>query len=340
MDIEETRIMRYDPALGGEPIWPHTVEAFWADQACTIRSDTTRNTWGYSYRRLDRLNGGKPIVEYTPDDLVAYITQRNWDGPRWAPLTARNHRTALCSLFGWAHLVGRIPADPSALLGRLVRIRQQRARTVHWLNDAQIAALIATTDIDRLADRRDRILLMLGLLAGLRTGEISRLRWRDVDLAGGWLRFTGKGDKPATVTMPEQLRAELRAWRELMRAAFETLDEIPVVCTLAFPLGVYARSATAALTAMPVGQNGIARVVHDRGERIGVPDLRPHDLRRTLAGMLDEQGTRLQDVRLVLRHERLATTEAYLADNPRRVERRMRALTLPGQSTPHAVTLS
>jgi hypothetical protein len=45
--------------------------------------------------------------------------------------------------------------------------------------------------------------------------------------------------------------------------------------------------------------------------------------------MLDEQGARLQDVRLVLRHERLATTEAYLADNPRRVERRMRAFTLP-----------
>jgi integrase len=78
-----------------------------------------------------------------------------------------------------------------------------------------------------------------------------------------------------------------------------------------------------------VGPNGIARAVHDRGNLIGVPDLRPHDLRRTLAGMLDEQGTRLQDVRLVLRHERLATTEAYLADNPRRVEERMRALRLP-----------
>jgi integrase len=329
MDIEETRIVSYNPALGDEPIWPRTVDAFWRDSACTIRSDTTRNTWGYSYRRLDRLNGGKPIVEYTPDDLVAYVTQRDWAGPRWAPLTARNHRTALCSLFGWAHLVGRIPADPSALLGRLVRIRQQRSRTVHWLNDHQIAALVATTDTDGLVDRRDRILLLLGLLGGLRTGEISRLRWRDVDLGGGWLRFTGKGDKPATVTMPEQLRVELIAWRAVVLAAFGALDDIPVVCTVAFPAGVYVTGAARALTRASVGPNGIARIVHDRGTLIGVPDLRPHDLRRTLAGMLDEQGTRLQDVRLVLRHERLATTEAYLADNPRRVERRMRALTLP-----------
>ena len=69
--------------------------------------------------------------------------------------------------------VGRIPADPSAPLGRLVRIRHQRARHPHWLNDTQIAALMATTHTDRLVDRRDRIVLLLGLLTGLRTGEIA-----------------------------------------------------------------------------------------------------------------------------------------------------------------------
>lgn len=42
--------------------------------------------------------------------------------------------------------------------------------------------------------------------------------------------------------------------------------------------------------------------------------------------MLDDQGA--QDVRLVLCHERLATTETYLADNPA-VEDRMRRLRLP-----------
>lgn len=320
--------MRDDHRLGHEPIWPDTVEAFWADKACTIRSETTRNTWGYSYRRLDRLNDHKPIVDYRTDDLVAYVTQRGWDGPRWAPLTARNHRTAMSSLFGWAHLAGRIPTDPSAPLGRLVRIRQQRARTLHWLNDHQIAALMATTDTEQLIDRRDRIIVLLGLLAGLRTGEISRLRWHNVDLAAGWLRFTGKGDKPATITTSDQLRAELESWQALVAERFDNISQLPVVPTLACPLGAHARSATPALVAAPVGPNGLARIVHDRGVRIGIPDLRPHDLRRTLAGMLDDQGARLQDVRLVLRHERLATTEAYLADNPRRVEQRMRTLRL------------
>lgn len=93
--------------------------------------------------------------------------------------------------------------------------------------------------------------------------------------------------------MPEQLRGELLEWRAIVWCAFPVLDDVRWCARSRSPLGVYARSATAGLVALPVGPNGIARVVHDRGTRIDVPDLRPDDLRRTFAGMLDEQGTRL-----------------------------------------------
>jgi len=101
------------------------------------------------------------------------------------------------------------------------------------------------------------------------------------------------------------------------------------LCALRFPHGPTGRAGAVELLTVGLTSNALARIVHIRGVAIGIPDLRPHDLRRTLAGILDDQGARLQDVRLILRHDRLATTEAYLHDNPRRVERRMRALTLP-----------
>jgi integrase len=171
---------------------------------------------------------------------------------------------------------------------------------------------------------------MLGLLAGLRTGELCALAWRNVDLHAGVLRFMGKGGKAAIVTMPAQLVAELERWSQVVVAAgVEPTGELPVVCALRFPHGPLGRAGAVDLVAVGLTSNGLARIVHDRGVAIGIPDLRPHDLRRTLAGILDDQGARLQDVRLVLRHDRLATTEAYLRDNPRRVERRMRRLTLP-----------
>jgi hypothetical protein len=42
---------------------------------------------------------------------------------------------------------------------------------------------------------------------------------------------------------------------------------------------------------------------------------RPHDLRRTLAGTLDARRVPLQAIRVVLRHDTIAATPAYLADN-------------------------
>ncbi len=64
-----------------------------------------------------------------------------------------------------------------------------------------------------------------------------------------------------------------------------------------------------------------------RGVEIGIPDLRPHDLRRTLAGTLDARSVPVQDIRLVLRHHHVAT-QTYLADNPLRVRDRMRSFTI------------
>ncbi len=130
--------------------------------------------------------------------------------------------------------------------------------------------------------------------------------------------------------MPRQLQDELTTWSHTVAAhRLDPVGDLPVGLTLQFPAGIRADTAAPTLLPTAIGWNGLARIVHDRGMLIGIRDLRPHDLRRTLAGLLDGQGTRLQDIRLVLRHDRLATTEAYLRDNPRRVERRMRALTLP-----------
>jgi integrase len=254
-------VTQVDPALAALPLWPDTVNAFYADRACSIRSDATRKTWGYTYRRIQRLHPDKAIGEFSTDDLVAFVTQRGWEGPRWASSTARNYRTALQSLFGWAHHAGRIDVDPAWRLGHRVRIRRVRVWQPHWLTEPQIAALLQTTDGDDLRSMRDRAALMLGLFAGLRTGEMHRLRWRDLDLDHGLIEIIGK--------------------------------------------------------------EGIRRVVHARGEQIDLTYLRPHDLRRTLAGILDARDTPIQDIRAVLRHDTIAATQIYIGENPLRANRTM-----------------
>jgi hypothetical protein len=81
---------------------------------------------GLHLSHAQRLHPNKRVGAFTTDDLVAFVTQRNWDSPRWASATARNHRVALQSLFGWAQDAERIPIDPAWRLGQLVRIRHVR----------------------------------------------------------------------------------------------------------------------------------------------------------------------------------------------------------------------
>ena len=78
----------------------------------------------------------------------------------------------------------------------------------------------------------------------------------------------------------------------------------------------------------PLSIEGIRQVVNRHGARIGIAYLRPHDLRRTLAGTLDARGVPLKDIRVALRHETLTATHAYLADNPLRAHARLRHFTV------------
>ncbi len=218
-------------------LWPDTVDAFYDDRACSVRSAATRKTWGYTHRMLQRRHPGKAVGSFTTDDLVAFVTQRGWEARRWSSATARNYRIAMQSLFGWAHHAERIPVDPAWRLGQLVRIRRVRTWQPHWLTEGQIVALLRTADDHDLTSKRDRTVLMLGLFAGPRTGDLQRLRWRSVDAAHGVIDLIGKGAKPPTVVMARNFAHSYGQWHTRMRAIDAFVADWPVVPVLAAPRG-------------------------------------------------------------------------------------------------------
>jgi integrase len=65
--------------------------------------------------------------------------------------------------------------------------------------------------------------------------------------------------------------------------------------------------------------DNVRRIISQRAEAIGLGVVATHDLRRTFAGWLDEDGVGLSGVQAALRHSTPAVTVAcYLDPSPRR----------------------
>ena len=78
---------------------------------------------------------------------------------------------------------------------------------------------------------------MVGLFAGLRTGELHRLRWRDVAIDYATIEIVGKGAHPATAPAPPQLQHQLAAWHNTIEAGEGYDASWPVLPVLSSPRG-------------------------------------------------------------------------------------------------------
>jgi len=107
--------------------------------------------------------------------------------PGWAAETMKSARSVFVGFCRWMHGMGYIDVDPSLRL-RPVSVPPGEPRP------------IPETVLRRalgLADRRERLILLLGAHAGMRAAEIAQVN--RLHLAGDLLRVTGKGGKVRTV---------------------------------------------------------------------------------------------------------------------------------------------
>lgn len=141
---------------------------------------------------------------------------------------------------------------------------------------------------------RDRVLLAVLYGSGLRVGEATQLKPRDIDARRNvlWVR-QGKGRKDRQTLLPAKLLELLRLYWRAKRPG----DWLFPVVDGTRPIGpktVYLACRNAALTA------GLSKSVH------------PHSLRHAFATHLLEAGTNLRTIQILLGHANLETTARYL----------------------------
>ena len=186
---------------------------------------------------------------------------------------------------------------------RIIAIPSKRyeKRTIGYLNQDEINALIAAPDISTWIGRRDYTLLLLTIQTGLRVSELINLTCGDVVLGtGAHIRCMGKGRRERATPLRKDCKAALRTW-----FCECSLDQSK-------PLFVSNRGGR-------LSRDAVERIVRKYVELASskCPTLKgkrvtPHVLRHTAAMQLLQNGVDLTVIALWLGHESVETTQIYI----------------------------
>jgi integrase len=234
-------------------------------------------------RIRDAAAKGKPIVQEYTDRLGR---ERKRKAQPLSPRAINMTVILLAAILEGAverELIARNPAK-----GKNRRVRERAPRRSYLETAEQIEALLdAAGEIDREPTTKGnrRAIVAVFVFAGLRISELVALRWRDVDLAAGWLHT---GSKTDAGWRQVKIRGALRDALLTLKAA--TADVTPDAYIFATPTG--ARPSTT-----KVRDHKLAPAIQRASERLterGVPPLpdklTPHSLRRTFCSLLYALG--------------------------------------------------
>jgi integrase len=230
--------------------------------------------------------------------VQSFLNGKLRSGLSWK--TVKHIRTTFGTVLGAAGMLGLIQSNP-ARKTKLPRRGPVAEKTP-----------IAPEKIRQLLEalpEPSRSLAWLLVLTGLRVGELLALRWRDIDLALGWLRvrqtvYEGRFDDPKTKRSKRTVPLGAKGIEILSAFKPQRIDSEALVFAT--------RRGT------PFSRrNLLNRQLAPTCERLGIEGVTWHWLRHANATLLDAVGTPLGTVQALLGHSSAEVTrEIYLHSVP------------------------
>lgn len=187
----------------------------------------------------------------------------------------RHVKSALSKAYQWEYLKSPI---------RFPKMLKEEEQ-MRFLSADQLRTLIGKIDDQEFAD-----LCLFAAYTGLRSGEILRLRWSDVDNPQGFLRISPKqkNKKESRIPINEHTRAILEKVFSKDQSKIFRFESLTWVSQ---------KFKTAAIKA-------------------GLPDARFHDLRHTFGSHLAMAGEHVKAIQDLMRHKSIISTMVYVKVSP------------------------
>lgn len=199
---------------------------------------------------------------------------------------------ALRALLRYLHVQGLIDQP---LAGGVLSVARRREDLPRGLSDEQVRVMLDSCDRSTRIGRRDYAVLLVLVRLGLRCSEIAALTLEDVDWRAGEIVIRGKGSRIDRLPLPADVGEALADY--LCRGRPRGYGRL---------LFLNGRAPIAGLS-----RDTVSMVVVRACRRVGMPPVRAHRLRHTVATELLRRGAGLAEIGQVLRHQDQRTTSIY-----------------------------
>jgi integrase/recombinase XerD len=231
---------------------------------------------------------GKPLALVTLMDVQAYAGSLGQGSLK--PASQNRALTAVKSLLSFGHEAGYLPFN----VGAAVKLRADRdSLAQRILEESEVARLIEAAP-----EGRDRVLLKLLYVSGVRVSEVCGLKWCDAvpRAEGGQITVFGKGGKTRTVLLKSKVWAQLLSLRS---------DAGPVDPMFRSRKGGH------------LDPSQVRRIVYGAARKAGLEQkVSPHWMRHAHASHALDRSAPIHLVQATLGHASVSTTGRYLHARP------------------------
>ena len=253
----------------------------------------TRRNYGKALDDLFLLAAGRPLSR-------ALLMEYRAAMEALSPSTVNVRLSAVRKMVSEARKNGMLGAEEAANLTEVPNIPQKGTRLGNWLTREQARELLAVPDRSTLKGKRDYMILATLVGCALRREELAVLDVDTIQLREGrWVLvdLEGKGRRVRTVAIPAWVKQGINAW--MTAAGVEEGRLLRAVSK-----GGKVKESMSGWA--------VWSVVEQSAREIGIEPFGAHDLRRTCAKLCRKNGGNIEQIKFLLGHSSIQTTERYL----------------------------
>ena len=259
----------------------------------SVGSPHSRRNYAKALDLLFAFAAGRPL---TRSLLLEYRT--SMEG--LAPSTVNVRLAAVRKMVTEAKRNGLLSSEEASNLTDVPNVRQRGTRLGNWLTKEQARELLQTPDRSTLKGKRDYAILALLVGCALRRRELANLTVEEIQQRENrWViaDLRGKGGRIRTVAVPVWVKQGINAWQTAAG-----IEEGPLLRSVN-KVGKVGKS---------LSDWAVWAVVTESARQIGIEHFGAHDLRRTCAKLCRKAGGDLEQIKFLLGHSSIQTTERYL----------------------------